>query len=317
MVRFPELDVDDALGDFAEDVIAGLSAHPRTLPCKYFYDARGSDLFEAITLLPEYYPTRTETGILHTRAADICAHLTPGSVLVEYGSGSSLKTEILLRAGDFAAYAPIDISPAALEGAASRLRRRFPNLRVEPVIGDFVGDIALPHALGGLPRAGFFPGSTIGNFSPPEARALLRRMARQLGRGARLVIGVDLRKSPDILVPAYDDAQGVTAAFNLNLLARLRNELRARIDVNGFAHRAVWNARESRIEMHLVAKRPQTIALAGRSFAFAEGDTIHTENSYKYGAAQFEELTRAAGWRPLETFVDDERLFSVRVLEAV
>lgn len=317
MVRFPELDVDAALGEFAEDAIAGLSAHPRTLPCKYFYDARGSDLFEEITRLPEYYPTRTETGILRARAADICAQLTPRSVLVEYGSGSSLKTEILLRAGDFVAYAPIDISPAALEGAAARLRHRFPDLRVEPVIGDFVGEIVLPPALDGLPRAGFFPGSTIGNFSPPEARALLRRMARQLGRGAKLVIGVDLRKSPDILLPAYDDAQGVTAAFNLNLLERLKNELGARVDISGFAHRAVWNPRESRIEMHLVATRPQTIELAGRSFAFVGGDTIHTENSYKYGAAQFEELARAAGWRPLETFVDEDGLFSVRVLEAV
>lgn len=316
MVRFPDLAFDADLGAFAEDAIAGLSSRPRTLPCKYFYDARGSALFEAITGLAEYYPTRTEIGILRARAKDICAHLAPGSALVEYGSGSSIKTEIVLEAGDFAAYAPIDISPSALEGAARRLRRRFPGLRVEPVIADFAGDVELPASLDGLPRTGFFPGSTIGNFSPPEARALLRRMARQLGRGAKLAIGVDLRKSEDILVPAYDDAQGVTAAFNLNLLARLENELGARLDRDGFAHRAIWNARESRIEMHLVALRPQTISIAGRAFAFSAGDTIHTENSYKYGLEDFESLARSAGWRAAETFVDDDGLFSLWVLEA-
>lgn len=316
MVRFPDLAFDEALAEFAEDVIAGLSSRPRTLPCKYFYDARGSDLFEDITALPEYYPTRTEIGILRDRARDICAALAPGSALVEYGSGSSIKTEILLAAGDFVAYAPIDISPTALEGAVRRLRGRFPALRMEPVVADFVGDLTLPPALDGLPRAGFFPGSTIGNFSPVEARALLRRMARQLGPGAKLVIGVDLRKSPDILVPAYDDAQGVTAAFNKNLLVRLKNELGARIDIDGFAHRAVWNARESRIEMHLAATRPQTIVVAGHAFDFAAGETIHTENSHKYGMADFEDVARAAGWRPLETLVDAGNLFSVRLLEA-
>ena len=317
MVRFPDLAFDVALGEFAEDVVAGLSARPRTLPCKYFYDARGSSLFEEITQLPEYYPTRTEIGILRARAADICARLTPGAVLVEYGSGSSLKTEILLSAGDFSAYAPIDISPAALEGAALRLCGRFPGLRIAPVIGDFVGDVELPASLEHLPRTGFFPGSTIGNFSPSEARALLRRMARQLGPGAQLVIGVDLRKPADILEPAYDDAQGVTAAFNLNLLVRLKKELCARLDLDGFAHRAIWNEGESRIEMHLVARRPQTIVVAGRAFAFVTGETIHTENSCKYGVADFDDLARGAGWRSVETFVDAGRLFSVRLLEAV
>jgi len=317
MVRFPDLAFDAALGEFAEDVIAGLSARPRTLPCKYFYDARGSALFERITQLPEYYPTRTEIGILRARAADICARLTPGAALVEYGSGSSLKTEILLASGDFSAYAPIDISASALEGAALRLRGRFPGLRIEPVVGDFVGDVDLPASLERLPRTGFFPGSTIGNFRPPEARALLRRMARQLGPGARLVIGVDLRKSADILEPAYDDAQGVTAAFNLNLLVRLKNELGARLDLDGFAHRAIWSERDSRIEMHLVAQRAQTIVVAGRAFAFVEGETIHTENSYKYGVADFDDLARGAGWRTRETFLNAGRLFSVWLLEAV
>ncbi len=316
MVRFPDLAFDAALSEFAEDVVAGLSAQPRTLPCKYFYDARGSDLFEAITDLPEYYPTRTEIGILHDRARDICAQLAPGSALIEYGSGSSIKTEILLVAGDFAAYAPIDISPSAVDGAARRLRRRFPDLHIEPVVADFIGDFSLPASLDGLPRAGFFPGSTIGNFAPADARALLRRMARQLGPGAKLIIGVDLRKSPDILIPAYDDAQGVTAAFNKNLLVRLRDELGAEIDVDGFRHRAVWNARDSRIEMHLEATCPQTIRVAGHDVAFEAGETIHTENSCKYGIADFEEIARAAGWRALETFVDAGNLFSVRVLEA-
>lgn len=315
MVRFPDFAFDEALGEFAEDVLAGLAAKPRTLPCKYFYDARGSELFEEITELPEYYPTRTEIGILRARAPDICARLIPGSALVEYGSGSSLKTEILLDSGDFAVYAPIDISPSALDGAARRLRRRFPGLRVEPIVGDFAGDVELPASLDGLPRTGFFPGSTIGNFSPPDARALLRRMARQLGPGAKLVIGVDLRKSADVLMPAYDDAQGVTAAFNLNLLSRLKHELGARIDLDGFVHRAIWNERESRIEMHLVARRPQTIFVAGCAFSFAEGETIHTENSYKYGADDFRELAHGAGWRSVGTFMDADRLFSVWLLE--
>ncbi len=298
-------------------MIAGLSARPRTLPCKYFYDARGSDLFEQITDLPEYYPTRTEIGILRARAADICARLTPGAVLVEYGSGSSLKTEILLASGDFSAYAPIDISPSALEGAALRLRGRFPELRIEPVVGDFVGDVGLPASLDHLPRTGFFPGSTIGNFSPSEARALLRRMARQLGPGAQLVIGVDLRKSADILEPAYDDAQGVTAAFNLNLLVRLKNELGARLDLDGFAHRAIWNERDSRIEMHLVAKRSAVHRRRRPRLRLRRGrDDPHRE-FLQIRARGFRRSRAQRGWRPVETFVDADRLFSVRLLEAV
>jgi len=320
MVRFPEIAdllVDADARAFASDVVASLSQSPKTLPCKYFYDGRGSALFEKITELPEYYPTRTEAKILRENAAAIVADLAPGSVLVEYGSGSSLKTELLLRAGDFAAYAPIDISPDALDGARLRLQRTFPDLRVVPVVADFTSDITLPAALDGLPRTGFFPGSTIGNFDPFNARALLRRMARQLGRGARLVIGVDLRKSASILEPAYDDAQGVTAAFNLNLLARMKRELGARLDLDGFEHRAVYDSALGRVEMHLVSRRAQTISVAGRAFAFTAGETIHTENSYKYAHADFDALAHGAGWRPLETFVDPANLFSVRVLKAI
>lgn len=311
------LDIDHESEAFARDVIAGLSGERKTLPCKYLYDARGSELFEQITELPEYYQTRTEMRILADNAHAIARELAPGCALVEFGSGSSLKTEILLRAADVSVYAPIDISRSALTEAVARLAQRFPDLRVTPAVGDFTQDIRLPASLEGLPRTGFFPGSTIGNFTQAEARALLRRMARALGRGARLVIGVDLRKDRRRLEAAYDDAQGVTAAFNLNLLARMKRELGAELDIDGFAHRAVYDEERGRIEMHLVSKRRQTIGFAGSRFAFEPGETIHTENSYKYSLAGFDALADSAGWAPLETFVDADDLFSVRLLKAM
>jgi dimethylhistidine N-methyltransferase len=234
-------------------------------------------------------------------------------VLVEFGSGSSTKTEILLsQLRDLAAYVAIDVSASALEDARMRLRDTFPSLRVECVVGDF-STAQVPAGLSGAPRLGFFPGSTIGNLEPPEAQALLRRFAAVLGRGARLVIGVDVIKDPAILIPAYDDAQGVTAAFNLNLLARANRELGADFDLAAFRHQAVWNEASTRIEMRLMSLRDQIVHVGGRSFRFAQGETIHTENSHKWPEPVFARVCEAAGWRIADRWVDPKGLF--RVLE--
>ncbi len=303
---------DDDVSGFAADVLQGLDAAQKTLPCQYLYDARGSELFEAITDLPEYYPTRTEIGILEASVVDIVAETPSGSVLVEFGSGSSRKTEILLAALDkLAAYVPIDVSASALADARSRLAQRFPQLRVEPVIGDFRDPLVLPADLAVRPRMGFFPGSTIGNFRPGEAALLLGGMAAALGAGGRLIIGVDLRKATARLLPAYDDAAGVTAAFNKNLLTRANRELGADFDLDGFRHEARFNGTESRIEMHLVSERAQTVRLLGRSFAFRPGESIHTENSHKYTVDAFQALARGAGWIPRRVWMDAAGLFSV------
>ncbi|MFN3892797.1 MAG: L-histidine N(alpha)-methyltransferase [Beijerinckiaceae bacterium] len=313
----PEMDArtraPESAGDFGNDLADGLSQAQKSLPCRYFYDARGSELFEAITRLPEYYPTRVETSILRDCAPEIAARTAPGSVLVEFGSGSSTKTEILLaHMRDLEAYVAIDVSPSALEDARMRLRDRFPNLRVECVVGDF-WSAEIPLGLAQSPRVGFFPGSTIGNLEPPEAQAILRRFASVLGDGARLVMGVDVIKDPAILLPAYDDAQGVTAAFNLNLLARANRELGADFDLPAFRHAAMWNAEKTRIEMRLVSLRNQTVHVAGRPFHFALGETIHTENSHKWPDAVLESIVAGAGWRVDRRWTDADDLF--RVLE--
>ncbi len=297
---------------FARTALAGLGRAQKTLPCEYFYDARGSALFEEITALPEYYPTRTEVAILEDCVAAIVAGTPAGTVLIEFGSGSSRKTEILLQALDkLAAYVPVDVSASALDDARQRLARRFPALRVHPVVGDFRADLALPDDLAARPRLGFFPGSTVGNFQPDDAVALLARMAGVLGPGARLIIGVDLRKPAATLLPAYDDAAGVTAAFNKNLLARANRELGADFDLDAFAHQAVFNDEFSRVEMHLVSQRAQTVTLLGQRFGFRAGETIHTENSHKYALADVARLAGAAGWRPSRVWTDAAALFSV------
>lgn len=302
---------------FATALVQGLSQKQKTLPCEFFYDARGSDLFEAITALPEYYPTRTEAAILTQYAPEIAAGTSPDAVLVEFGSGSSVKTEILLRAiGGLSAYVPVDVSPSALDQARDRLSRRFPGLRVHGVEGDFRAGLALPAELHDKPRLGFFPGSTIGNFTPEEATRLLEVFARNLGPGARLVIGVDLLKDEARLVPAYDDAAGVTAAFNLNLLGRANRELGADFDIGAFAHKAVFNRRLGRIEMHLVSRTRQRVSVLGRAFDFAPGETIHTENSHKYTVVGFHDLARGAGWSARRVWTDAEELFSVHELVA-
>jgi len=297
------------------DIVAGLSRQQKSLPCSYFYDARGSALFETITEQPEYYPTRIETSILASCAKEIAERTPPGSILVELGSGSSRKTELLLEAmPNLSAYAPIDVSESALAEACARLGARFPALRLLPTVGDFTDAPALPDALAKRPRLGFFPGSTIGNFSPAEACDLLMSLAGTLGAGARLVVGVDLVKDPVRLVAAYNDAAGVTAAFNLNLLVRLNREMGATFDVKRFAHSAIYNELEQRIEMYLVSLDEQTVEITDHRIHFAKGERIHTENSYKYKVAQFRALAASAGWQAQDTWTDADSLFSVHEL---
>lgn len=304
-------------GEFATAVVDGLSRPQKSLPCRFFYDARGSALFEEITRLPEYYPTRTETAILEAHAPEMAEGTPEASVLVEFGSGSSLKTEILLRQlPQSCAYVPLDVSPSALEDAAQRLRKRFPHLDVRPIVGDFSRPIAFPADVGERPKTGFFPGSTIGNLTPIEAGRLLAVLRNTLSPGGRLIVGVDLKKDLRTLLPAYNDAAGVTAAFNLNLLARINRELGGSFDLDAFRHEAIYNARDGRIEMHLASRLGQDVVVAGRSFHFRAGETIHTENSYKYSVRQFQDLARSSGWRPRHVWTDKSHLFSVHELVA-
>lgn len=303
----------DALNsDLMRIAIEGLTSPQKTLPCALFYDARGSALFELITEQPEYYPTRTETAILAARAGEIAAEAPDGCILVEFGSGSSRKTEILIEAlPNLFAYIPIDVSLDALAEARERLASRFPKLRVIPIVADFVRSLALPPAFAKRPLLGFFPGSTIGNFGPAEACALLKSMASILGEDGRLIVGVDLLKDLTTLVPAYNDAAGVTAQFNLNLLVRMNREIGADFDLDQFSHLAHFNAAAGRIEMHLVSLAEQTVAIGGHRFRFAEGERIHTENSYKYTVAQFRALASSAGWTPHRIWTDSETLFGI------
>jgi dimethylhistidine N-methyltransferase len=303
--------------DFAAAVLEGLSRPMKALPCRFFYDARGSELFEEITRLPEYYPTRTETGILQAHAAEMVEAVRAGGVLVEFGSGSSTKTEILLeRLTRLGAYVCVDVSPTALEGARRRLQERFPTLDVRAIVGDFSNGLALPADLAGRPKTGFFPGSTIGNLTTAEAQRLLAAFRRVLSPKGRLIVGVDLKKDARQLVLAYNDRAGVTAAFNLNLLARINRELGGTFDPGAFAHEAVYNPREGRIEMYLDSLRDQDVRVQGRRYRFRAGERIHTENSYKYSIPQFQELARGAGWEPHRVWTDAGTLFSVHELAA-
>jgi dimethylhistidine N-methyltransferase len=303
--------------DFADALIDGLSASEKSIPCRFLYDAKGSALFEQITELPEYYPTRTEMRILAERAAEIARGAAPGNVLIEFGSGSSLKTELLLKEMHaLHAYVPVDISPAALREAQARIRKRFPGIEVLPVCGDFAKPLALPPQIDGRPRLGFFPGSTIGNLTQAAAMRLLANMARILGSGGRLIIGADLKKDLGRLIRAYDDAAGVTAAFNLNLLERANRELDADFDVRHFDHLATYSERHGRIDLYLVSRREQSVSLLGRRFRFEEGERIHTEHSHKYDVEGFKAMAARAGWSSLSVWTDPDDLFSVHVLEA-
>jgi dimethylhistidine N-methyltransferase len=300
------------------DALAGLSAPRKTLPCKWLYDAEGARLFEAITRLPEYYPTRTEMRILRESAPAIAAVVGPGAAVVEFGPGDGAKAALLLRGLDRpAAYVPVEIAPEWLDGAVGRVAAALPGLPVLPVVADFTRPFALPRGIGSAPRLGFFPGSTIGNFVAEEAVGFLRRARTTLGPGARLLLGADLVKDQAVLEAAYDDAAGVTAAFNLNLLHRLNREAGADFDPAGFRHRAVWNAAAERVEMHLVSLRDQRVRLGGREIRFREGEGIHTENSHKYRPEGLAALAAAGGWRvAADCWTDPERLFSVWLLEA-
>lgn len=301
---------------FRQDVLRGFDARPRAIPARWFYDRAGSELFEAITDLPEYYPTRTETAILRACAPDIAARAGEGRAVVEFGSGSSTKTPILLQAVAPAAYVPIDISGDFLRESSAGLASAFPGLSVLPVEADFMHPIALPMQVAQTPKLGFFPGSTIGNMIPHSSVDLLRAMKESLGEGAMLVIGMDRIKDPATLEAAYDDAQGVTAAFNLNLLTRINRELAGTIPVDRFRHRAIWNDDRARIEMHLEATQDVSFTIEGRPFDMAAGETIHTENSHKYGARDARILLRAGGWTPIAEWTDPEGKFAVILAEA-
>jgi L-histidine Nalpha-methyltransferase len=310
-----EADAAEADSSFARDVIAGLTARPKRLSPKYFYDQAGAQLFEDITALPEYYLTRCELEILRERAGEMARFFPAGSALIEFGSGSSKKVRILLEAAPtIAAYIPVDISSEMLVQEAEELRRDYPRLAVLPVEADFTQPFSLPAQAAGMAHTGFFPGSTIGNFEPHEACAFLRHAGRMLGRGATLIIGVDLVKDVSVLNAAYDDAAGVTAKFNLNLLARINRELGANFDLASFSHEAFYNAERHRIEMHLASKKRQKVRVAGRAIEFRAGETIHTENSYKYTLDSFRALARGSGWDPVAVWTDAGANFSIHAL---
>ncbi|MFK3795248.1 ergothioneine biosynthesis protein EgtB [Pseudomonas sp. NPDC088444] len=302
--------------EFARDVIAGLSAEHKSLPPKYFYDATGSDLFEAICETAEYYPTRAETGLLKGIARDIAALIPKGAALVEFGSGASDKTRLVLDAAPhIAVYVPIDISAAALNKAAKSLRQKYPTLVVAPQVDDFTHVVTLPEEADGHTRVGFFPGSTIGNFTHDEAVAFLHAAHEVLGEQAHFIVGVDMVKDPKTLVAAYDDAEGVTARFNKNLLVRINRELGADFDISAFRHEAVWNAEQARMQMHLVSQTEQVVRVAGQRFHFAAGERLHTENSHKFTVESFTELAAEAGWTVERHWLSDApqmALFSLR-----
>jgi dimethylhistidine N-methyltransferase len=307
---------DEQTSAFAHDAIEGLSQFPKRLSPKYFYDAAGSELFEQITALPEYYPTRTELGILRDRAGEIASIFPKGAALVEFGAGATTKVRLLLERCAFGAYVPVDISGDFLKAQADGLRRDFPALSVYPVTADFTAPFALPGEVGQMPKVGFFPGSTLGNFEPHEASAFMRSAREILGQGAQMVIGVDLEKDERVLYDAYNDAAGVTARFNLNVMVRINRELGGNFDTGAFIHRAIYNRERHRIEMHLIARKAQTVRVLGRSFSFRPGETIHTESSYKYSLDRFTALARGSGWTPLQSWTDAAGMFSVHALVA-
>jgi dimethylhistidine N-methyltransferase len=301
---------------FRSDVLAGLAAPIPAIPARWLYDRRGSELFEQITDLPEYYLTRLDRELIARHSPDVAAIAGTGHAVVEFGSGSSIKTPLLLRAVQPCAYVPIDISGDFLRESARGLQADFPDLPILPVEADFTRPITLPEAVGGAAKLGFFPGSTIGNLVPRTAVDLLRAMKDTLGEGSYLLIGMDRIKDVELLLRAYDDAEGVTGEFNLNLLHRINAELGGDIPVVAFRHRAIWNDRMSRIEMHLEAIEDVTFTIAGQAFAFRAGETIHTENSHKYGLRDSRLLLRAAGWAVVREWTDSADQFALILAEA-
>jgi dimethylhistidine N-methyltransferase len=301
---------------FRADVLAGLSVAIPSIPARWLYDRRGSELFDAITRLPDYYPTRVETALLGKIMPEIAGLVPTGSAVVEFGAGSATKTPLLLEAIAPAAYVPVDISGDYLGDSAAEIQRRLPAVAVRPVVADFARPFILPDEIADQPRLGFFPGSTIGNFVPRSATDLLRHFRKLLGTGALLLIGMDQVKPVERLIAAYDDAQGVTAAFDLNLLERINRELGGDIPVAAFRHEARWNDILSRIEMHLVATRDVDFAIAGQRFHFDQGSSIHTENSHKYERRGARLLLLAGGWTPIAEWSDDAEEFAIVLAEA-
>ena len=301
---------DSQTDQFRDDVLAGLSASIPSIPARWLYDRRGSELFDDITRLPDYYPTRVETALLRRIMPEIAALAPTGAAVVEFGAGSATKTPLLLEAIAPAAYVPVDISGDYLNDSAAELQKQFPAVEVLPVVADFARPFSLPGGLENMPSLGFFPGSTIGNFVPRSGTDLLRHFRELLGTGALLLIGMDRVKPVDRLVRAYDDPEGVTADFNLNLLERINRELGANIPTDAFRHEARWNDILSRIEMHLVATRDVDFSIAGQRFHFAEGSSIHTENSHKYGERGARVLLLAGGWTPVAEWSDPDGDFA-------
>jgi len=296
--------LDPQLVAFRNDVLSGLAAPIPAIPARWLYDHRGSELFDDITRLPSYYPTRTETALLHDLMPEIAARVPKGAAVVEFGAGSATKTPILLDAIAPAAYVPVDISGDYLNASAAELQKQFPALHVLPVTADFARPFSLPPEIADLPKLGFFPGSTIGNFVPWSATDLLRQFRSLLGPCSQLLIGMDRVKPVERLIAAYEDPEGVTAEFNLNLLKRINRELDADIPLDAFVHEARWNDILSRIEMHLVASRDVDFTVSGHSFHFDRGSSIHTENSHKYGPRGGRVLLLAGGWTPVAEWTD-------------
>jgi dimethylhistidine N-methyltransferase len=306
-----ELDDDGVATAFRGDVLAGLAQPQKAVPARWLYDDAGSALFEEITRLPEYYPTRAETEILSERCGEFRELIGPGRAVIEFGSGSSVKTPLLLGCIEPAAYVPLDISGDFLRAAADDLAAKFPGLPVYPVEADFMREVALPAAVRELPKLGFFPGSTIGNMVARTAVDLLRSMRATLGEGSQLLIGMDLIKDVAVLEAAYDDAQGVTAEFNLNLARRINRELGGTLPLDRLRHVARWNDTYARIEMHLEATDDIDFEVSGRRFTLARGETIHTENSHKFDLRSQNTLLLAGGWTPARRWLDGEGRFSL------
>jgi len=301
--------------DFARAILSGLAQKQKHIPTKFHYDARGSALFEDITRLDEYYPTRTEIGLLKAHGGEIAKLAGKGCAVVEFGSGSSRKTHILLEhMENVSAYAPIDIDDGALKKAVLRLENQFPELPIHPVHADFNERFDLPDAIGDARKLGFFPGSTIGNLELDAAVDFMARAGDLLGEGSDLLIGADLQKDLKILLPAYDDAKGVTAQFTLNLLHRINRELSGNLDVSRFAHVVIYNDEIGRIESYIESLYDQHAEILGHRFSFSEGERIHVENSHKYTIPQFQDLARKAGWRPEQVWTDADDLFSLHYL---
>ena len=308
-------DAHPGTGDLRREVISGLAASPKSIPPKFFYDRRGSELFDAICELPEYYQTRTEMGILHNCVAELVEHIGPDCLLVELGSGASKKVRLLLEQLRPSSYLGVDISKEFLLSSTKTLASDYPWLDVHAACVDFSHTLDIPHCKTFGQKVAFFPGSSIGNFDPDDAIDLLKRVADMMNKNGYLLIGVDLKKDISILNSAYNDAAGVTAEFNLNLLTRIRDELDSDIDPDAFDHRAFYNPARGRIEMHLVSTHPQSIRVEDKVFELSAGETVHTENSYKYTIEEFAELASAAGFHQQQVWTDESSLFSVQLLK--